>query len=195
MPVHTCSSCGRLFSSSSNRLRHERLFHRMEETQSEDGTESAIDAEETIQTGSGVFHGNHTESEPDADENDSEQSEHGDETSEASSDGKDDERWVEIIQDACQQYEDLPNSVWEEPHLSQFLEHMKNYVEERFQFVHDMGFNTEYEKIQKMIEKNIQRGYGRQEAVDAAWHARRFLVKQIILDHKDAVNEAENDDE
>ena len=161
--------------------------------ESEDGTESAIDAEETIQTGSGVFHG--TESEPDADDNESEQSENGDETSEASSDGKDDGRWVEIIQDACQQYEDLPNSVWEEPHLSQFCEHMKNYVEEKFQFVHDMGFNAEYEKIQKIIEKNIRRGYGRQEAVDAAWHARRFLVKQIIIDNKDAVNEAENDDE
>ena len=171
MAVHTCSSCARQFSSSSNRLRHERLFHKLDN----EDAESQMDEDQ--------------ESNSDASSRQSR------ETSEASSDAKDDGRWVEIIRDACQQYEDLPNAVWEEPYLSQFLEHMKNYVEEKFQFVHDMGFNTEYEKIQKMIEKNIQRGYGRQEAVDAAWHARRFLVKQIILDHKDAFNDEENDDD
>ena len=85
--------------------------------------------------------------------------------------------------------------MWEEPYLSQFVEHMKNYVEQRFQFVHDMGFNSEYEKVHKLIERNIQRGYGRQEAVDAAWHDRRFLVKQIIQDHKNAVNKSESDDD
>ena len=70
--------------------------------------------------------------------------------------------------------------VVQEPYLSQFVSHMKDYVEDAFQFVKQMEDNKEYKKIDEMIDRYEQDDYDRDEAVDTAWHNRRFLVKRII---------------
>ena len=89
-------------------------------------------------------------------------------------------RWDEILAAAKEEYGESSDNVLVEPYLSQFVEHVKNYVEERMQFVKDMEFDRCYESINKAIEKLVQQGYNRKEAVDVAWNDRRFLVKQIM---------------
>ena len=212
MPGRICSCCYRLFSSSSNRLRHERLFHRIKESekQSNADSESGMDSDggKERQTGFGIAD-SERESHEDSDdrespidcrkirtdsgsdeENDSvdtadHDSSDSEVSSESSSDGEDDGRWSEIIMYAGKQFEDSSDSVFEEPYFSRFIEHMKIYVETRYQFVHDMNFNKDYEKIDKLITKKMRKCYGRQEASDSAWYDRRFLIKKIMLSYKD----------
>ena len=117
------------------------------------------------------------------------------------SDADDDEEeeeedlWQEIIEFAHSQCKVTPTQVSVEPYLSQFVEHMKEYVEERFKFVKTMESDKYYEKIQENIERFMDsEAYDREEAVDTAWHNRRFLIKRIIEEHKELLTEKDSDD-
>ena len=157
--TRTCSYCSREFSSSSNRLRHEQLFHKKTMAESE-----------------------HSDDERSEDGHDSDGSEHEDE-----------DRWAETIEYACEQCEITADQVLVEPYLSQFVEHMKVYVEERFQFVKTMESDEHYEKIHENIDRFMdQEAYDREEAVDTAWHNRRFLIKRIIEEHKELLTEKDD---
>ena len=113
---------------------------------------------------------------------DEEESKHEDESEDGNEEPEDDEseeeedielngnRWKEILSYAAKQCEDPSKPVWQEPYLSQFVEHMKDYVEAKNKFVRDLEFDGAYEKIDDLIQKNIHKGFGRQEATDAAWH-------------------------
>ena len=79
--------------------------------------------------------------------------------------------------------------------MSEFVEHMKEYAEERNEFVREIEFDDSYEKIDRIIQKNILKGYSRQESVDVAWHDRRFLVKKIIENNKELLVDKSDDDE
>lgn len=117
------------------------------------------------------------ESSKDDDESDDEEDESDDEEGE--------DVWVDILAAAKLEYGESSDNIFVEPYLSQFVEHVKNYVEERTQFVRDVEFDEFYEKINKAIEKYVSKGYDRKEAVDSAWNDRRFLVKQIMEKHRD----------
>ena len=76
---------------------------------------------------------------------------------------------------------------------------MKEYAEERNEFVREMESDDSYDKIDRIIQKNILKGWSRQESVDVAWHDRRFLVKKIIENNKemlvDEKQESDDDDD
>lgn len=172
MPGHTCSYCPRGFSSSSNRIRHEQLFHK-----------KAMYKEEQF------------EEEHSDDDDDKEHTTDG----ESEDEEKESVRWKEIIEYAHSQCDVTAAQASREPYLSEFVEHMKEYAEERNEFVKEMEYDDSYEKIDKIIQKNILKGWSRQESVDVAWHDRRFLVKKIIENNKellvDEKEESDDDDE
>ena len=151
----TCSFCSREFSSSSNRIRHEELFHKKKNQIEMADSEHSEDERS-------VGH------ESDAEEEEVE------------------DLWQEIIEYAHSECKVTPSQVLVEPYLSQFVEHMKEYVEERFKFVKTMESDEYYEKIQENIERFMDsEAYDREEAVDTAWHNRRFLIKRIIEENKE----------
>ena len=177
MPGRNCAHCSSLFSSSSNRLRHERLFHSEMDNEKVDS--------ETL------------ESEDEQDEATNEQCDHHEEDD--SGTDSDEEQvcslWNEVVRAACVGSQ-LNNRemVLKEPFLSDFVDKMKEFVENRIQFVQSMELDEQYTKINETIDKFENDGYDREEAVDTAWHNRRFLVRRIIEHHLDTVKEMMNDD-
>ena len=99
--------------------------------------------------------------------------------------------WRDIVSHACLEFKNelltRPDQVLLEPFLSEFVEHIKEYVEEKFQFVKSMEEDGQYNKINHMIEQFEEEEYDREEAVDSAWHNRRFLVKRMIQENIDLV--------
>ena len=86
-----------------------------------------------------------------------------------------------------------------EPHLSEFIGHVRDYVEARFQFVKAMELDETYENLDKMIKSLVREGYDREEAVEKAWHERRFLLKRKLREYilkakRDADDDDENDE-
>ena len=109
---------------------------------------------------------------------------------------EDDDMWREVIEYACEMTgKPLTEGVIQEPYLSQFVDHMKNFVESRIHFVRAMENDEDYKKIDQMIDTFESDDYDRDEAVDTAWHNRRFLVKRIIERNMSVVEEQmkEND--
>ena len=173
--VKVCNYCNRKFSSSSNRVRHERIFHKL--LKMSGGSIHPDDNDDPFHSATNQSDEDDTDTdEDDKEENDKEENDKEDD--ESDEDG--DDRWDEVLTAAKAEYGESSDNVFVEPYLSQFVEHVKNYVEERMQFVKDMEFDQCYEKINKAVEKYVQQGYDRKEAVDAAWNDRRFLVKQIM---------------
>ena len=99
--------------------------------------------------------------------------------------------WRDIVSEACSEFKNelltRADQVLLEPFLSEFIEHMKEYVEENFRFVKMMEQDAQYEKIDNMIQQFEEEDYDREEAADSAWHNRRFLVKRMIEDNIDLV--------
>ena len=169
MPGRSCSSCTRSFSSSSNRIRHERLFHK------------PSDEKETVED----YPENNSESDEDPSDEEMKDEEKQDEERESR------DMWRDIVLHACLEFKNelltRADQVLLEPFLSEFVEHMKEYVEEKFQFVKSMEQDDQYEKINCMIDQLDGEEYDREEAVDCAWHNRRFLVKRMIQENIDLV--------
>ena len=89
-----------------------------------------------------------------------------------------------------------PSLYLKEPFLSQIVDEMKEIVEEKIQFTKHMEETNEvYCKLNKTIEKYEEMDMDRQEAVDAAWHARRFLFKDVIEDNLDLLKEKAEENE
>jgi hypothetical protein len=119
------------------------------------------------------------------------------EESEDESDGEETSRdlWPQIISDACDTVQfSLPlkhaDQLLRDPFLDEFVDQMKSVVEKRVDFVKAMDSDEGYGKIDSTIQQFESDDYDRTEAVDAAWHARRFLVKKIIKEHIDIVEKA-----
>ena len=133
--------------------------------------------------------------EHDADEEHSDnEADDGNDEDESESESDDDEKespWREIMEEACDNVKlESAEGVLFEPYLSEFVEAMKNAAEERFSFVRQMEQDSGYEMLSDTIEKyEHSDGYEKEEAIDAAWHARRFLVKQIIIDNIDVLED------
>lgn len=177
MDAHNCSFCSRVFSTSSNRLRHENLFHGKDGSHIIPIPKYHNDSKEA----------NNSE-EPN--ESDSESgSEHGDNDTEAN------DHWVEILRDACSEVEDLSKPLIREPYLSELVELMKDSAEEHFTFVREMEEDRTYEKINDLIDKYESEGYSRDEAASTAWHDRRFLVKQVIENNSDVIKKLQDGDD
>ena len=117
-------------------------------------------------------------------ETDDEESDLGSETMRRIDEEIDEEKddlWQETIDYARQNTKgSSKDEIIQEPYLSQFVDHMKEYVETRINFVKQMEDDEDYKKINDMIDRFESDDYERDEAVDAAWHNRRFLVKRII---------------
>ena len=196
--MKTCIYCNRVFSSSSNRVRHERLFHeKMSESGYDSGENATGESEGRLirknDDTTGKSHGTpftygNDDSDKDDDEEDTVESNKESDTEDDKEDeeGKQDDEdpWKEVLKAAKEEYGETSDNLFVEPYLSQFVEHVKDFVEEKMQFVKNMEFDKCYEKINKSIETYINRGFNRQEAVDAAWSERRFLVKQIMEMYK-----------
>ena len=159
----SCTFCTREFSSSSNRLRHEQLFHGKKED-AEDDAESKMDTESE-------------NSDDDASQH------HVDE-------------WRIVVSNALASYNGEVKDILNEPFLSQFVEHMKNFVEDRVQFVKKMSEDDSYAKIDNMIDRyEEEEDYDRDEAVNTAWHNRRFMLKRIIQENMEDSEESDEDGE
>ena len=163
MPGHSCSHCSRVFSSSSDRLRHERLFHGADEEEIPDYPENVDDPE----------------TEPDDEETE--------------------DLWPEIIKNAYREFKKVAKAplslILVEPYLSQFIENVKDYVEERIRFNDVMQQDDHYKKIADLIDTYKEEDFDRDEAIDAAWHKRRFLVRKIVKGYIDTLRDDDREDE
>ena len=161
MSDHSCSHCSRVFSSSSNRLRHERLFHGAEEEDISD------------------YHEN--DDDPETDDEETE------------------DLWPEIIKNAYSEFKKVAKAplslILVEPYLSQFIENVKDYVEKRIRFNDVMQQDEHYKKIADLIDTYKEEDFDKDEAIDAAWHKRRFLVRKIVKGYIDTLHDDDSEDE
>jgi hypothetical protein len=110
---------------------------------------------------------------------------------EPDSDPKKRNYWLNIVSDALDNYDiQIPTAedIVKEPYLSDFVNLMKIVAEEQIQFVKYMEEEDDlYRKINETIERYESNDYDREEAVDAAWHDRRFLIRRVIEDNMNLV--------
>ena len=195
MAGKVCDFCGHTFSSRFNRLRHQQESHGEVDIDIYTGKEQDLEtlADDDQQE---IDEDNAQEEEDDAgaavhDQEDEEENESGSESE--NEDDVTESPWRQIIAEACDNAAikiDTAESVLLEPFLSEFVEAMKTAAEERFSFVRDMEQDSDYILINDTIEKHeVNEGYEKEEAIDAAWHARRFLVKRMVKDNIDLVED------
>ncbi len=81
-----------------------------------------------------------------------------------------------------------------EPMLSQFLEELRENLEKRMKFAQYMEEEDEtYREIQNTA--NQYKDLDSDEAFEKAWNERKYLLKRLLRDHMDVVeNEMENGD-
>jgi hypothetical protein len=184
----TCNTCSRVFSSSSNRHRHEKFFH----GQVGNGRKIFNEDEESPRYNFGqpdVIPGERIEEDPVSDED--VKSVKSSDSEEPDSDPKKRNYWLNIVSDALDNYDiQIPTAedIVKEPYLSDFVNLMKIVAEEQIQFVKYMEEEDDlYRKINETIERYESNDYDREEAVDAAWHDRRFLIRRVIEDNMNLV--------
>jgi hypothetical protein len=184
----TCNTCSRVFSSSSNRHRHEKFFH----GQVGNGRKIFNEDEESPRYNFGqpdVIPGERIEEDPVSDED--VKSVKSSDSEESDSDPKKRNYWLNIVSDALDNYDiQIPTAedIVKEPYLSDFVNLMKIVAEEQIQFVKYMEEEDDlYRKINETIERYESNDYDREEAVDAAWHDRRFLIRRVIEDNMNLV--------
>ena len=173
--VFDCKFCSRVFSTGSNRIRHERLFHGAEDTeeQHEDEEMSSEDEEEE------------------------------DVASDDESSEDDIDVWPMIVTHAAKKIKlEKANMAIREPYLSEFVDHMKDYAEAQRHFVKALEADKVYSSILEEIDENEDPTSTRDEKLEVAelaWQNKRFKVKRVIAEHLDLVNqaiqEAESSDE
>jgi hypothetical protein len=194
MAGKACKTCSRVFSSNSNRHRHEKFFHGQvgngRHTFNEDkdhrrynyGQPDVVSGEGTDDDSKGL-----------SDEEDEKSSEKSNDSEESESAPSQPDYWLNVVRDALDNYEmQIPSAedIVKEPYLSDFVNSMKFVVEEQIQFTKHMEDEDEtYKKIMETIERYESNDYDREEAVDAAWHDRRFLVSRLIEDNMEIIKE------
>jgi hypothetical protein len=183
MAGKACTICSRVFSSSSNRHRHEKFFH----GQVGSGRKVFNEDKELPRYNFGhpdVVSGNR--SEDDAMSDGEAKSVKSAESEDSEADPEETDYWLNVVSDALDNYDmQIPQAgdIAKEPYLSDFVNAMKLVVEEQIQFVKHMEEDDElYQKINETIERYDSNNYDREEAVDAAWHDRRFLLSRVIED-------------
>ena len=164
MSVFPCEICSRDFSTSSNRSRHKRIQHAMKDSSS-----------------------------------DEEESQHSDKTLEAdvssSETESESDHWGHIIGKACENVSfdhdiTTPEQVLKEPYLSEMVGEIGMVVEERMKFANDMeNKDKTYEQINNRIERYESDDMPRDEAVQTAWHDRRFLIRKMLMENLDIIKE------
>jgi hypothetical protein len=184
MAGNSCTICSRVFSSSSNRHRHEKFFH----GQVGSGRKVFNEDEESPRYNFGQPDVVPSyRSEDDAMSDEEAKSVKSTESEDSETDPEEKDYWLNVVSDALDNYDmQIPQAedISKEPYLSDFVNAMKLVVEEQIQFVKHMEEEDElYQKINETIERYDSNNYDREEAVDAAWHDRRFLLSRVIEDN------------
>ena len=154
-----------MFSSSSNRIRHERLFHHKDVEEKEE-----------------------PEDEPEETEEEDEESTDDEST------GDEIDHWPTIVKHAASRVElKNPRDALREPFLSEFVDEMKNFVEIKQKFIKEMEQDPVYRKIQEDMDEleRIMNVDSREEVADVAWHNRRFKLRKVIEENLDEIEESE----
>ncbi len=166
-----------IFSTSSNRARHERNVHmEYEETPSInfDLDEDYTDTEED----NGIEVDDDQES--DASEDDFDEDEY--------------HLWERLIREACANCEDIQitsaDQMLEMPYLEQFLEKLRSVIEDYIGMATWILEDSEvYNKLNSTIFKLYNEGYSEKEAISAAWEQRKHLLKRLINKYTDVIEE------
>ena len=162
--TNICSVCRKEFSTSSNRIRHERMFHHKKVYE-----DSEVSEEEN-----------------------EEESENSEEGSEEGSDMEDEENeidvWPDVIKHAASKMEiENYEDVVREPYLSEFVDLMKTYVEEKRTFVRaiqdDSVYRTIYEEFEACEDSDGIPAEETNAAIDLAWQNKRFRLRTIIKEN------------
>ena len=175
--MYSCSHCSKAFANSSNRSRHERLFHRQMESPENDQQE---DMQED-------------QSPEEVPPSDNESDEGALSDDDQDDEGKTNEQWRRILKMAKER---LPAEVGADalkmPYLSELVDNVKDIVEDLVQFAQTMQDDEEtYGKISARIEEYEEKDYERDEAVDQAWLNSTFLIKRIAQKNADIFNDDE----
>ena len=148
---------------------------------------------------------NKEDSEPDDNEKSDEDGSMSDASEDADSDANDDEDklWLMLFRRTAKkmiQKHKRTNDVLCEPHLSNFVEQMKNIVEKQLKFLRELTEESDlYKTIENEIEENELKGLDHDAAVDTAWNTLRFAIRKKLARCLNAVNNksdsTENSDE
>lgn len=103
--------------------------------------------------------------------------------------------WREIIATACQgiEFED-PEDLLREPQLSHAVDAIRQLVENRLAFAAHIEYDNEvYERIKAEMDRLD--GLNEDDAQEAAWHNKRFLIKRVLAENLDVLKEEDEEEE
>ena len=185
--AHNCKFCARVFSTSSNRIRHERLFH---------GDVVEDEEEDNVSVESSDSDDDDAKTEVSDEESVADEKEVSDE--EMDSDDEND-YWGEVIEKAASKIEvENPEKLLKEPYLSEMVDEMRQVVEKRIKFANYMqNKDAVYQKIEtaKARHHEDDDDSDDEEAEETGWNDKRFLLKRVIAEHLVVVGSADSDDE
>ncbi len=106
--------------------------------------------------------------------------------------------WRYILREAWQDMEEKPENITQlinEPYIAEYLDHIHDNVN-YFKWLHGAITNSEIgKKLDYSFTMLIKDGYDTEEADETAWHARRFLLKRLVNENLDTLDEPETDEE
>ena len=198
MDAKACHHCNRRFSSSSNRLRHEKYFHRKDVSESTNDPElrNTMSPSSEVETENSMTTEDDNDDDDDDDDNSQEVDDDDDEESIAGSDDSDEscaDPWRELISETCEQADidvESAEQVLQEPYLSEFLEMMGKILQKKINMVKNLQEkDATYEKVQSTIDRCTDKDYDDDEAFEKAWDKRKFLLKKVLKNNLDLIEE------
>jgi len=198
-----CGFCDREFYSAFNRRRHEIGAHKneIEGPEGEDldhGNElQSLESVERPDSGEDIHSPETQESVSESDEeikdmkSASEDSAKEDESSDE--DDKESEVWERVILEALATVEDPEvdtlKDVFQEPFLGRIIKAIRHVLDDYTSVAEVIENSDVCSKIENTKQHLEEKGYGENEATEAAWEQRKFLVKRLLREHKNTIQD------
>ena len=104
--------------------------------------------------------------------------------------------WERLLKEACEIANDNQAQSFQEllepPHFERFIKHLRETVYHYVDTADQLKYNSDlFEEIKNTIDHlEDKRGYDPEEAILAGWERRKFLVKRLLEQHKEEVEES-----
>lgn len=182
MDSKSCSICDRKFSNSWNRKRHERIAH---------------SAKDSVISEDSIYDDDDLDSDHENTEDSSSEESTNEETDSSTEDeSENDEAWGELIDIVLDDIDVTPYDVQNAEEFMQNPDLVKLLIKgvmkntQNLLQLSDKLENTDlYRKINLTQARLMLKGYDKEEATEAAWKSRKFLLMRILKENIDVIQD------
>ncbi len=107
------------------------------------------------------------------------------------------EAWRYMLEKAFEDMNKQPETLDDlskEPYLSEFIENLQKNVEFYDNIMHNLKSSYEYQQLQITKNRMKKLGCSSQEAEKSAWQIRKFIIKKLLEDNMDVLEDESDSD-